>query len=254
LGIGYFVNDPPLQAGGARVEVDFAPLDEIQRCPVISLHVPLTRGGAHPTCHLVDAKFLGGLAPGTLLINTSRGAVVDNAALTEHLRQGRLRAVLDVWENEPAIHAGLLERVALGTAHIAGYSIEGRLNGTQRMHEAVCAFVGTRPRWRPALSPLTPPLVTALRGFAALRDLVSRAYNIRHDDAALRALLPLPAAQRATGFDRLRRDYASRREFGAWCCRLDQASDDLLRTQLAGLGFRLDSAPQAHEPPFGEMP
>lgn len=239
LDIDCLVNDPPLQQSAARGDIEFVPLAEIQRCPIISLHVPLTRGGPHSTFHLVDGSFLDALTPDTLLINTSRGAVVDNAALEKRLRGGSLRAVLDVWEGEPAINAGLLERVALGTPHIAGYSVEGRLNGTQRMYEAVCVFLGTAPAWRYTLPDSPPALVTDSQGFAALRHLLLRAYDIQCDVAALRALLPLPAEQRAAGFDRLRRDYPPRREFSAWCCRLNRETDEALQRQLAGLGFAL---------------
>lgn len=239
LGIDYLVNDPPLQQSGMRGDIEFVPLAEIRRCPIVSLHVPLTRGGPHPTFHLVDEPFLDDLAPGALLINTSRGAVVDNAALEKRLRGGGLRAALDVWEGEPAINAGLLERVALGTPHIAGYSVEGRLNGTQRMYEAACAFLGIAPVWRYAPPDPPPTLETDARGFAVVRDLVLRAYDIRRDDAMLRALLPMPAAQRAAGFDRLRRDYPPRREYAAWRYRLNPGIGDELQRQLAGLGFAL---------------
>jgi erythronate-4-phosphate dehydrogenase len=147
--------------------------------------------------------------------------------------------VFDVWEGEPAITAELLERVRLGTSHIAGYSVEGRLNGTQRMYEAVCAFLGLRPAWRYSVqAPLMPVLRTPHKGFAALRDLVLQAYDIRRDDAALRALLPLPPEQRAAGFDRLRRDYPPRREFAAY--RIAAAAGSGVQPQLTGLGFALE--------------
>lgn len=240
LEIDYRLNDPPLQQSGARGAAGFVPIAEIQRCPIISLHVPLTRGGTCPTFHLVDAAFLDELSPGALLINTSRGAVADNAALAARLRAGGLRAVLDVWEGEPAISNELLERVILGTPHIAGYSVEGRLEGTQRMYEAVCGFLRIKPAWRYRVQPpLQPVLATHRQGFAAVRNLVAQAYDIRRDDAELRALLPLSAEQRAGGFDRLRRDYPPRREFAAFQCRVIAGADAQLQKQLTGLGFAL---------------
>jgi erythronate-4-phosphate dehydrogenase len=239
LGIEYLVNDPPLQQSGTAKGVEFVSLAEVRRAPVISLHVPLTRGGQHPSFHLADEKFLNDLAPDALLINTSRGAVVDNAALAAYLGRGGLRAVLDVWEGEPAINAGLLEKVTLGTAHIAGYSLEGRLEGTQRMYQAVCEFLDIKPMWHyTAPAPAQAHLSTGKTGVAAVRDCVLQAYDIRRDDAQLRALLPLPAAERAAGFDRLRREYPPRREFATYRCRLAQV-DRVLQRQLAGLGFAL---------------
>ncbi|HEX5057083.1 MAG TPA: 4-phosphoerythronate dehydrogenase [Gammaproteobacteria bacterium] len=240
LGIEYLACDPPLQESGLRSDMEFASLPEIRRCPIISLHVPLIRGGRHPTFHIVDESFLSDLAPGTLLINSSRGAVVDNPALLTRLQRGDLHAVLDVWEGEPAINAELLEQVRLGTSHIAGYSVEGRLNGTQRMYEAVCAFLGIRPGWRYTVqAPLKPVLMTPYRGYAALRSLVLQVYDICRDDMALRALLSLPPEQRSAGFDRLRRDYPPRREFAAYRCSLASGPDSILQKQLAGLGFAL---------------
>lgn len=241
LGVDYLVNDPPLQRRGAGNGVNFVSQMEIRRCPIISLHVPLIRGGPHPTLHLADASFLEDLSSGSLLINTSRGAVVDNTALAAQLRKDRFRAVLDVWEGEPAIDPGLLESTVLGTSHIAGYSVEGRLNGTQRMHDAVCEFLGTKPVWRYALPvPPEPVLKTELRDFAALRDLVLQAYDIRRDASQLRAMAQLPVAELAAGFDRLRSDYPPRREFAAYQCRFNAGIDSGVQAQLTGLGFALE--------------
>jgi erythronate-4-phosphate dehydrogenase len=238
LGINYLINDPPLQQGGTAKGVEFVSLAAIQRAPIITLHVPLVRNGPHPTHHLVDAAFLKQLSPQCLLLNTARGSVVDNRALVTQLRMGGLRAVLDVWEGEPAIDRELLERTMFGTPHIAGYSAEGRLNGTQRMYEAVCEFLRLKPVWRYARpTPRQPVLSTQLQGYAALRDLVLQAYDVRRDAAELRALLPLPTAERAAGFDRLRRDYPVRPEFAAYRYRLDGGIDTSLQKQLTGLGF-----------------
>ncbi len=238
-GIEYLLNDPPLEQSGLRSDVEFVSLDEIRRAQIISLHVPLTRGGTHPTFHLADEKFLEKLSPDALLINSSRGAVVDNVALVKQLRRGGLRAALDVWEGEPAIDPELLERTVLGTPHIAGYSVEGRLEGTQRMYQAVCEFLGIKPEWHyTAQAPGRPVLSTREQGFAAVRDFVLQAYDIRRDDRELRTLRSLAAAERAAGFDRLRREYPPRREFAAYRCRL-AADDPVLQKQLQGLGFAL---------------
>jgi erythronate-4-phosphate dehydrogenase len=241
LGIAYLINDPPLQQSGTANGLKFVPLAEIRRAPIISLHVPLVRSAPHPTHHLVDAAFLKQLSPQCLLLNTARGSVVDNHALLAQLRKGGVRAVLDVWEGEPAIDPELLERTMLGTPHIAGYSAEGRLNGTQRMYEAVCDFLRIKPEWRYGRpTPRQPVLSTQLQGFAALRDLVLQAYDVHRDAAELRALLPLPAAERAAGFDRLRSDYPVRPEFAAYRYHLDGGSDGSLQKQLNGLGFAHD--------------
>lgn len=236
LGIDYLVNDPPLRDSGSTVR-PWASLEEIGQADVISLHVPLAKSGSYPTYHLVDDGFLRALRPDCLLINTSRGAVVDNRALLEHLDNNRMQTVLDVWEGEPSIDFRLLERVSFGTPHIAGYSLEGKLNGTQQVYEALCAFLKVKPAWRPLPVSPTHTLSSRLKGFAAIRNLVLQACDIRRDDVQLRRLMQLPLTERAAGFDQLRRDYPLRREFSAYRCQLE--SSETLGPALCGLGFAL---------------
>lgn len=170
--------------------VDF---DSLLQCEVICLHTPLTRSGAYPTLHLFDATVIARLRPGTVLLNAGRGAVIDNAALLQRLlQQHDLQVVLDVWENEPAIDVALLEQIAIGTPHIAGYSAEGKWRGTEMVYEALCRHLG-----RDAL-----PVPVKLAG-----DIVP--YDVRLDDAALRARFPVEGA---AAFDGLRKHYVPRRE------------------------------------------
>lgn len=236
LEVRYLVNDPPLQAGGSNAQ-QWASLEEVRRADIISLHVPLIKTGPCPTYHLIDEDFLRRLRPDSLLVNTSRGAVVDNMALLNYLDNNRMQTVLDVWEGEPAIDFRLLERVSFGTPHIAGYSLEGKLNATQQIYTALCGFLNVQPGWRPLPAP--PPaqtLTSRLQGFDAIRDLVLQACDIRRDDAQLRRLMQQPLTERGAGFDRLRRGYPLRREFSAYRCR--ERGEDLGR-KLLGLGFAL---------------
>ncbi len=169
------------------------PLDALLDSDIFCLHTPLTRDGPHSTWHLFDAARIAQLKPGAVLLNAGRGAVIDNAALLQRLLQKKdLRVVLDVWENEPAISAALLEHVCIGTPHIAGYSAEGKLRGTEMVYEALCAFLGV-----PAV-----PVAVALDGEPV-------PYAVLHDDANLRQQF---AVDGAVAFDRLRKHYAARRE------------------------------------------
>ncbi|HCL42231.1 MAG TPA: 4-phosphoerythronate dehydrogenase, partial [Pseudomonas sp.] len=122
LGVECLLCDPPRAARG---EGGFAPLDQLlTECDVISCHVPLTRTGADATWHLLDAGRLVALRPGAWLINSSRGPVIDNHALKAVLAErADLQVALDVWEQEPQVDCALLQRCALGTPHIAGYSL-----------------------------------------------------------------------------------------------------------------------------------
>ena len=218
LGMEPVLNDPPLQRKtGDSV---YRPIEEVFDCDVVTLHVPLEKAGTDPTWHLADATFLSRLKPGATLINSSRGAVADNAALLEAIQSGKLSGVtLDVWEGEPAIRAGLLQAVDLGTPHIAGYSYDGKVNGTVMLYEAACEFLGETPAWRAA--DVMPPAEHAelaldldrVTGEDALREAVLTVYPIERDDADLRDTLSAPEPERPALFDKLRKQYPRRREF-----------------------------------------
>ncbi len=239
LGMTCVLHDPPLaeSAGGSR----YASLDAILACDIVTFHVPLLRNGPYPTWHLADAAFLSGLAPSAILINTSRGPVVDNAALEEALVRGRLRgAVLDVWEGEPEVDARLLQAADIATPHIAGYSFDGKVNGTLQIYQAACRHLGVAPDWDPGplLPPPPCPVLTCDSGDpTALAGAVKAVYDIMGDDAALRAVLEIPEAGRASAFDGLRKNYPDRREFSNTLIEIDPA-DAALEALLAGIGFR----------------
>jgi len=214
LGMRCLVNDPPLQAQGGHD--GFVGLDDILQADIITLQVPLTQTGAHPTFHLVDAAFLGKLAPGSVLINAARGAVVDNTVLDRLLGvRDDLTVVLDVWEGEPAINAALLEKVALGTPHIAGYSLDGKLRGTEMIYRAACEYFGIGSQGWSAGDALPAPCALQLgdTGQDALRTAVFQTYDVRRDDRRLRRIAALDADEYPVYFDRLRKEYPVRREF-----------------------------------------
>ena len=133
LGMRVLVCDPLLEG-------DFVPLSTIEReADIITFHVPLTREGEYATWHLADESFFLRLLHAPYIINTSRGAVVDNAALLSALKDGRVKdAVIDVWENEPLLSIALLQRVFIGTPHIAGYSADGKVNANNMVIDALC--------------------------------------------------------------------------------------------------------------------
>ena len=121
-------------------EPSFVSLDVIEReCDVITFHVPLSREGEYATFHMADEGFFHRLPRVPYIINTSRGEVVDNMALLSALQEGRVKdAVIDVWENEPELDDALLQRVFIGTPHIAGYSADGKVNADNMVIEALC--------------------------------------------------------------------------------------------------------------------
>ncbi len=212
LGITYRVYDPWLEQDTIR---SAAGLDEVLDCDVVSLHPELTRANPWPSHHLLGADELAGLRPDALLINASRGAVIDNGALLAQLEEDRTRAVvLDVWEGEPAISPSLLERVRLGTPHIAGYSLDAKLRATHRLGEAVAKFL-QQPIVKPGAPAIDSPLITLDTPAAEpvlLRQLLQSRYAIREDDARLRQVVLEQGDEGGGGFDRLRKTYRERRE------------------------------------------
>mgnify|MGYP000851855327 CR=1 FL=1 len=242
LGMTTVLNDPPLarQTGDTR----YRPIDEIFDCDIVTLHVPLTKEGPYATHHLADDAFFRRLKSGAILINSSRGAVADGKAILRALDGGRLRAcVLDVWENEPDIDIALLERTFIGTPHIAGYSFDGKVNGTRQIYEAACGFLGVRPAWdaTPLLpAPECPRVSVDGASPTAVHDAVRAVYDIMRDDAAMRRLMSVSAEERPKLFDRLRKEYPRRREFfntRATICPPNPAVEAV----LAGLGFVVES-------------
>jgi len=240
LGMRCVVNDPPLQAQGGHD--DFVSLDEVLQADVITVHVPYTRDGRYPTHHLVDGDVLKRLKTGALFINTSRGAVTDNPALNKLLAErDDLSVVLDVWEGEPAISTELLERVDLGTPHIAGYSLDGKLRGTEMIYQAACEHFGQSAQWQaadnlPEAGVIEMGETENLSVAAQIRSAVSGCYDICADDARLRAMLALPVGEQPAYFDRLRKEYPVRREFSTTSVLVDDA-DSECEPVLRGLGF-----------------
>ena len=234
LGMKVLENDPPLarQTGDER----YRPLEELFQADYITVHTPLTRDGQDPTYHLVDEVFLGKMEEQAFLLNTSRGAVVANGALKSALRAGWIAgAVLDVWEGEPSIDPELVEQVHLATPHIAGYSFDGKTNGTTRIYRQICEWLEVEPVWNvdDALPPPDVPKVELAVSDATDEDWLRRAvfavYPIARDDGSLReTLLDCDEAARGRAFDGLRKNYPRRREFSWTKVFLSNASESLM--------------------------
>ena len=222
LGLQTLLHDPPLaRATGDR---QYRPLSEILQADFVTLHVPLTLDGPDATFHLIGTDELAHMATSSILINTSRGEVVDNAALLEALTGGTIEgAVMDVWEREPSINWDLLNHVTLGTPHVAGYSSDAKINGTVMLYHACCRFWGMKPAWTPPPdlpATLGPGTLSHIEFDAAGKDcqtlaheMVTTLYDLPGDHARMRDLLAIPEPLRPAAFDQLRKDYPHRREF-----------------------------------------
>lgn len=139
LGMRVLVNDPPRADKGEKGFTDLETLTK--ECDIITFHTPLLREGKYKTYHLADTKFFNSLKKNAVIINTSRGEVVETRAVLNALKTKKIAdAIIDVWENEPNINLELLDKVFIGTPHIAGYSANGKINATRMVLEAFCKF------------------------------------------------------------------------------------------------------------------
>ena len=203
-GMVVYRNDPPKAASGME---GYVSLDEIaEKCDIITFHPTLDYGGEYPTYHLADREFFNSLKKCGLLINASRGEVVDNMALLEAIQESKIGAVaIDVWENEPAINLELLRRAFVATPHIAGYSAEGKMNATKMVLDAFLAFVDCASAVD--IEPLPGPeneIVVA----SCERDALLSLYSPLSDTCVLK--------ENPADFENLRNNYKLRREPSAY--------------------------------------
>ncbi len=201
----------------------------LSQSDVVSLHVPLTdkkdtdtqgainninsisnNGSDYPTRHLINAKTLAMMLPHTMLINSARGPVIDASDLAADIDDTGRQVVLDVFEYEPQVSETLLSKLAIATPHIAGYTVEGKLRGTQIIYDALCEKLSVTPtQSMHALLPLNMFLWSELK---AHPDRLIKFYDIMQDDASLRNKIA-DGQVNGADFDQLRRDYHLRREW-----------------------------------------
>ena len=150
-GMNILICDPP--RSDAEGEKGFVSMEQIAKeADIITFHVPLTKEGRYPTYHLANETLFDNLSKRPIIINSSRGAVVDNEALLYAINYNKVKdAVIDTWENEPNINKELLKRVWIGTPHIAGYSADGKTNADNMVISALCEFFSL-PK-QPAICP-----------------------------------------------------------------------------------------------------
>lgn len=210
-GMRVLLNDPPR---AKREGADgFVSLEEIAaECDIITFHPTLNRGGEFSSYHLAGKEFFASLEKCRLLINASRGPVVDNKALLAALDTGKVAdAAIDVWEGEPDIDKSLLYKVYLATPHIAGYSLEGKHNATKLVLEAFARFSGFSGAL--PLPALQPPQEAELHA----ADYASAALEIYSPLKDSLALKGNPSA-----FEDLRNNYPLRREPSSFILRLEK--------------------------------
>ncbi|MEW6652326.1 MAG: 4-phosphoerythronate dehydrogenase [Bacteroidota bacterium] len=237
IGMNVLLCDPPR----ARTEGcnPFVSLDElIAKSNIITFHVPLNRSGEDKTFHLADSKFFESFSDSKIIFNSSRGEVVETQALKHAIKNGKVScAVLDVWENEPNIDLELLELVDLATPHIAGYSADGKANGTAKCVNGLADFFNLplQSRWYPQEIPkaYNSEVInfdcTGFNVHEIISKVILHTYKIEEDDKRLRTSIDT--------FEKQRGDYHARREFNYYTLSLDNCTDSVLN-KLHQIGFK----------------
>ena len=208
LGVQILLNDPPqkeaLRKAGKPHEF-FLKMEELQeKCDIISFHTPLITKGPYPTFHLANKIFFNALKKQPIIINTSRGAVVDNTDVLQALKDGIIRdAIIDTWENEPNINQELLNLIYIGTPHIAGYSADGKANATRMALTALCNHFHLPVTFQIRVPQLPEEELPESNLTETERALVL--YNPHTDSLKLKS--------HPTMFEELRGNYPLRREF-----------------------------------------
>lgn len=214
LGYTLLLSDPP------RKELDplftSCDLSALNNLDLITLHTPLTKEGKYPTQHLINASFLNLSKNKSVLLNTSRGAVVDFAALQQE--EDRWTYGFDVWEGEPKIDLKRLRGAALATPHLAGYSLQCRYRGIDMIYEACreLGFVAEASK-----SPLSQPRqhLSFAGQELSWQEVVLSIFNPLTVTAVMKETLLKESEKCATLFDELRQHYIghaiARHEFGA---------------------------------------
>ena len=236
VGMNVLLNDPPR----ARIEgkKNFHSLNTVlSGSDILTVHVPLNIVGEDQTWHLFNEESFKKIKRGAWFLNSSRGEVSDTYSLKNALNSGMLSgAVIDVWENEPNIDLELLQQAFIATPHIAGYSTDGKANGTSMVVNSLTKYFNLQSEnWYPSdVPPPASPYISIdcnnKSDEEIIREAVIHTYNIDKDNSRLR-LSP-------QDFERLRGDYPVRREFTSYTINLKDGTEKVLQT-MKSIGFRM---------------
>jgi erythronate-4-phosphate dehydrogenase len=236
VGMNVLLNDPPR----ARIEgkKNFHSLNTVlSGSDILTVHVPLNIVGEDQTWHLFNEESFKKIKRGAWFLNSSRGEVTDTYSLKNALYSGMLSgAVIDVWENEPNIDPELLQQAFIATPHIAGYSTDGKANGTSVVVNSLTKYFNLpSENWYPSdVPPPASPYISIdcnnKSDEEIIREAVIHTYNIDKDNSRLR-LSP-------QDFERLRGDYPVRREFTSYTINLKDGTEKVLQT-MKSIGFRM---------------
>jgi erythronate-4-phosphate dehydrogenase len=231
LGYKVILNDPPR----ARKEGDskFVSLNRlIADSDIITIHVPFTSDGPDRTEDLIDRQLMNKVKNNMILINTSRGGIVNEEALVNSLKKKIIKAcVIDTWEKEPLINKDLLKRTSIATPHIAGYSADGKYRAITMILDDLSDYFGLPVKKQSNIN-LTPPInkYIDLDLSADLSSMIDsailRTYRIMDDHHSL--------LKNPDKFEEIRNTYPNRREFDSY---LIKEAPPEAKIILSELGF-----------------
>ncbi len=235
LGFKVLLNDPPRE----RTEKSdkFTDIETvISKSDILTFHTPLITDGEEKTYHLLNLENVKNLKKGAVVINSSRGEVTCSNALLYGLEKGIIsKLVLDVWENEPQLNLELLDKVWFGTPHIAGYSADGKANGSSMVIQALSRkFNLPLNDWEPKNIPL-PKNITISKldknepAIVSVAKAILETYDIDNDSKALK--------KNPDKFEEQRGNYPVRREFHIWKLLSKENYSDEVWDMLLGMGF-----------------
>jgi erythronate-4-phosphate dehydrogenase len=226
LGMNVLQNDPPLKRKtGNNLFVNLTDLMDVD---IITFHVPLNMEGEDRTYHLFNYEKINSFKDEAVIINASRGPIIENSALDQLIDNKKFTTVLDVWENEPEINKSLLQKIKFASPHIAGYSYEGKINGTMILYNALCGFLNKKTEWIPEIPGAEDPLIRINGNSSPEKELVkavNHVYSIRSDDSNMRGMFN--DANPGKYFDNLRKNYNLRREFPNYTVDINPANADM---------------------------
>lgn len=239
IGLNVLLNDPPRE----RIEKsnNFVSLDYIlEKADIISFHVPLSYDGIDKTYHIANKNFFEKFNSPKIFINTSRGEVINTSDLKNAINEEKISSlILDVWENEPNIDIDLLNKTDLATPHIAGYSSDGKANGTAIVVNELNKYfnLGLKENWYPEKLPSPNNSSTIIidcnnKSYQQIfYEAIIHTYSILDDDSRLRSSVETFEEQRA--------NYPTRREFNYYKIKLLNSNEEI-KNRLLKIGFNLE--------------
>ncbi|ARC54985.1 hypothetical protein AOQ88_01905 [Candidatus Riesia sp. GBBU] len=212
LKVKTLICDPPLYEKEQNNE--FVSLEKLlSSSDIISFHSSLNSSEKYSSYHLLDQDKIDSIHEGKTIINTSRGSIIDNKALYNSLKNNKkIDVILDVWENEPNILLPLLSKVLIGTPHIAGCSLEGKIRGIIKIFLDLNNFLGKKENINIkklfSFESIKPVEIDGDLDQKRLYKLICSLYSIEKDNELLDRKSYLY-------FDTLRKFYSNHREWSS---------------------------------------